>query len=121
MSIESRILLSNLSTESPDLSIYSYSDKGLGSGYHQNKDALHTFQFILDNFKGSIKIQATLESYPGENSWVDVSYDSGSVLENLDSSPATSTASRNITGNWVWFRVAYIIEEGTISQIRYKF
>ncbi len=121
MSIESKILLSNITEESIDLDIFSYSDKNIGAGYHQTKSSLHTFQFSLDNFKGDIKIQGTLSLYPGESDWVDLTYDNGSALTNLDSSPNTSSATRNITGNWVWFRAAYVLEEGTITQIRYNF
>jgi hypothetical protein len=120
MPIETVILVESESGESPDLETFSYSDKKPGAGYHRRADGLHTVQFELNDFKGSIKIQGTLESYPGDNDWVDLSFDSGSPLESLDSSPLITNAVRNITGNWVWIRASWVLEQGSITRIRYN-
>jgi hypothetical protein len=119
MSTESITLLSSISTESMDLEIYSAKQKG--AGYHRRADGLHTVHFQLDQFKGSIKIQGTLQMYPGEDDWVDLEFDSGSSLESIDSTNLTSDESRNFTGNWLWIRAAYTLEQGTIISIRYNF
>ena len=119
MSTESITLLSSISTESSDLEIYSAKQKG--AGYHRRADGLHTVHFQLDQFKGSIKIQGTLQMYPGEDDWVDLEFDSGSSLESIDSTNLTSDESRNFTGNWLWIRAAYNLQNGTINQIRYNF
>ena len=121
MSIESIVLVSNYSIDSSPLS-EAYSAKQPGAGHHTFNNGLHTVEFILDNFKGSIKIQATLALYPGDADWIDIIYDNeGLQLEALDSTPATITAIRNFTGKFVWIRAAYTLEQGTITQIRYNY
>jgi len=120
MTVESILLLGTTSVESQDLTIYSYSDKKKGAGYNRRADGLHTVQFQLDQFKGSINIQGTLELYPGEKDWVDLEYDQGNSLESLDSTELTTNEIRNITGNWVWIRAAWVLEQGTITRIRYN-
>lgn len=117
MAVENTILLSETNTESSD---FLYSEKQKGAGYHRLENALHTAVFRFDNFKGSIKIQATLALYPGEDDWFDVVYDSGTSLESVDSTPLLTTETRNFTGNFVWIRAAYRIEEGTVTEIRYS-
>lgn len=121
MTIESYLILENVSTESTDLSVYTYSDKKPGAGYSLRNNGLHTVQFQLDNFKGAIKLQGTLEKYPGEADWIDLNYDSGNSLDALDSSVHSTDEIRNFTGNWLWIRVGYVLEQGTIQSIRYNF
>lgn len=121
MSIESIVLLSNISLESTDTTVYSYSEKQKGAGYARRSDGTHTVHFQLDQLKGSVKMQGTLQMYPGENDWVDLEYDSGISLESIDSTLLTTDETRNFTGNWLWIRAAYIIEQGTITSIRYNF
>lgn len=117
MAFETVTLLENISAED---TVYNYSDKKIGAGYHRKSSGLHTFQFELENFKGTVKIQGTLELYPGDDDWVDLDFDSGSPLEALDSTPLVANATRNITGNWLWIRAAYILEQGTITKIRFS-
>lgn len=118
MSIENVILLSSTNSESADLV---YSDKQKGAGYHRRYDAVHTAVFTFDNFKGSVKLQATLSLYPGDDDWFDIEYDSGLSLESVDSTPLLTTELRNFTGNFIWIRAAYQLTEGTITQIRYSY
>lgn len=115
------ILIENFSTESTDLDKYSYSDKKIGSGYYRKGDGLHTVEISLDNFKGSIKLQGTLDLYPGENSWSDLRFVTGNDLESVDSSNITANLTRNFKGNWIWVRSAHVLEQGTIQSIRYTF
>lgn len=118
MSIENVILLSSISSESES---WVYSDRQKGAGYHRRYDAVHTAVFTFDNFKGSVKLQATLSLYPGVDDWFDVEYDSGLALESVDSTPLLTTELRNFTGNFIWIRAAYQLTEGTITQIRYSY
>jgi len=117
MAVENTILLTETSTESAE---YLYSQKQKGAGYHRLEYPLHTVTFQFDNFKGSVKLQATLSLYPSEDDWFDINYDSGDSLESVDSTPLLTTVSRNFTGNFVWIRSAYRIEEGSIIEIRYS-
>lgn len=117
MPIETFTLVENVSEENIE---FVYSEKKAAAGYHRRSSGLHTFQFELDNFKGTIKIQGTLDLYPGDDDWVDLDFDSGSPLESLDSTPLVTNETRNITGNWVWIRAACLLEQGTITKIRFN-
>ncbi len=120
MSKETLVLLSNASDDSQPTT-WQYSEKNRGSGYYKTGSGVHTVVFDFDNFKGSVKIQATLELYPGNNDWFDVVYDSSDVtLTALDSTPITSNATCTFTGHFVFIRAAYQLEEGTITEIRYN-
>lgn len=116
MSTENHILVANISTESVDSS-YAYSIKNKGAGYNKNGDGVHTVVYTLDSFIGTIKIQGTLELYPGESDWVDVA---GTDLGG-DSSVFSSSQNRTFTGKFIWIRAAYNLQNGTINQIRYNF
>jgi hypothetical protein len=120
MSIETIVLLSNATDDSQPL-VYQYSDKSRGAGYYKNGNGTHTAVFAFDNFKGSVKIQATLELYPGDADWFDVIYNSNDVdLTAIDSTPLTANATCTFTGKFVFIRAAYQLEEGTITEIRYN-
>lgn len=116
MTVENRILLSNITAEATD-STFSFGDKKKGAGYHKNSDGLHTVVYQVDNFLGTIKIQATLELYPGPNDWFDVS---GTELGGDSTIFSTSTKSFNFIGKFVWIRAAYNLQNGTITEIRYN-
>jgi hypothetical protein len=114
MSIEIHTLLSNITTESSD-STLSYGEKSKGAGYHKGNSGLHTVVYNLDNFTGTIKLQGTLELYPGEGDWFDID---GTNLEGVI---GTSLETVNFTGNFVWIRAAYNLQTGTITEIRYNY
>jgi hypothetical protein len=121
MSTESIVLVSNYSYDDEPSTVF-YSEKQKGAGYHQYNDGVHTVVFQFNNFKGSVKIQATLELYPGNNDWVDVVYDTISTsLDALDSTPLVGAANCTFTGKFVWIRAAYTLEQGTITTIRYNY
>ena len=121
MSIETIVLLSNAADDSQP-SVWQYSQKNKGAGYHKINNGVHTVFFELDNFKGSIKIQATLELYPTESDWFDVVYDSSDIsLTAIDSTPVTNNATCTFTGKFVFIRAAYQLEQGTITEIRYNY
>lgn len=117
MSIETKVLLENITAESSGTAL-SYGDKNKGAGYHKNNNGIHTVFYQLDNFIGSIKIQGTLELYPGPSDWVDID---GTEIEISDSSALTSNEVKNFTGKFVYIRAAYNLQNGTISQIRYNY
>lgn len=118
MSKESYLLVSNVNAEAVDDELV-YSDKKQGSGYHRYGDGIHTVIYDVDSFKGVIKLQGTLELYPGENDWIDIN----DTLIGLgaDSSAWTILHTVNFTGNFVWLRAAYNLQDGTIKQIRYNY
>lgn len=119
MSTESIILVSEKSTESAD-SGYIYSSKNKGAGYNKNGDGIHTAVYVVNDFIGTIKLQGTLELYPGENDWVDIDGTEQGLAD--DSSAWTdSTYTSTFTGKFVWIRAAYNIQNGTITEIRYNY
>lgn len=116
MSTESTILISNINTEALDLN-FTYGEKQKGAGYNRKSDGLHTAVYTFDNFKGTVKIQGTLEMFPGESDWVDIS---GTVIGGDSAVITASTKTRNFTGNFVWIRAAYNVQDGTIVSVRYN-
>ena len=84
------------------------------ANYYGAFGGLQTIAFYLNGFQGRIKLEATLESDPTEDSdWFRV-YD----VDYTDSSEGSINFSTNITGNFVWMRAR--IEEftgGTITKI----
>lgn len=116
MQSESYLLLNNVSTESNE---FLFSDKNQGAGYHNLLDNLHTVQFSFDQFVGTCKIQGTLSLYPSDNDWVDINPDTVTITVD-DSTSLTSSETRNFSGNFIWIRAAYRIEQGTITEIRYN-
>ncbi len=121
MSTETIVLLSNASDDSQPTT-WQYSEKNRGSGYYKTGNGVHTVVFEFDNFKGGVKIQATLELYPNDDDWFDVVYDADvTSLTALDSTPVVANAVCTFTGKFVFIRAAYMLEEGTITEIRYNY
>jgi hypothetical protein len=113
MSTESHILLSNIIAETTG-----YGEKRKGAGYNRRSDGLHTVVYAVNAFDGIITIQGSLEMFPGNADWVDVtSYNFGgdSTASNI-----TTTYSENFYGNFVWIRAKYTITDGTIVSVRYN-
>ena len=108
--------MSDISTESQDSS-FSYGGKQPGAGYNRRSDGVHTAIYSFDNFSGTVKIQGTLELYPGENDWFDIS---GTEFGGDSTVVTSSSYSRNFTGNFLYIRAAYNLQNGTITEIRYN-
>lgn len=117
MSSKTQILLENISSEAAD-SGYSFGVKRPAAGYHRTRDNIHTVLYVVSDFVGSLKLQGTLKLDPSDNDWVDI--DNTSI--GGDSTAFTSSnISSNFTGNFVWVRAAYNIQNGTISKISFSF
>ena len=93
------------------------SDKQKGAGYHNITDSLHTLVYSVTSFKGSIKLQATLVLDPADTDWFDLS----NTELGGDSSVFTAVQPINFTGNFVWIRAVYTLENGSINEIRYSY
>lgn len=121
---ESKTLLENVSTENP--STYLYSEKQIGAGYHTKNDGVHTVYTIVNAFLGDIIIQGTLEQYPStdDTDWVDITTFGGdSTLYNQPNNTdvVDYDFSDTFTGKFIWIRVKYRLENGTIREIRYNY
>jgi hypothetical protein len=121
MSIESTILVENFSDDSQP-STFRYTDKSKGWGYHRRLgSAQHTAQISYENFVGEVKFQATLALYPSDNDWFDIVYDDNVSAIIADSTAPTDSIVRNFTGNFVFVRAVYRLEQGIIQEIRYNY
>lgn len=118
MSIETTILAQNIIAESVDSS-WAYSDKKKGAGYHKTGNTVHTYLYETIDFIGTIKLQATLELYPGDNDWVDVE---GTLKEGQNDSTVfqSGAATGTFSGNFIWIRAAYNLQNGTITSLRFN-
>jgi hypothetical protein len=117
MSTENKVLASNVSVEAVAAE-FSYGSKNKGAGYHKNTDGVHTVVYEFDNFVGTVKIQGTLELYPGPNDWVDVA---GTAIDISDSSALSNNETRTFVGKFVYIRAAYNVQNGIITEIRYNY
>jgi hypothetical protein len=81
------------------------SDKLKGDGYYNASDGLHTVTYTVSaGFLGTLTMQATLASMPGDGDWFSVS-NTTVVYNNVNGIPATTTTNYvNFTGNFVWVR-----------------
>jgi hypothetical protein len=116
MSIETIVLLENISTEAATAG-FSYGEKRKGAGYHKSNNGVHTAVFQFNNFVGTVKIQGTLELYPNDTDWVDID---GTTITVEDSSALTNDETRTFIGKFVYIRAAYNVQNGTITEIRYN-
>jgi len=110
---ESITLAENIAIES---TAFEFTFKNKGAGYAGRLDTTTTVQYLLDNFSGTVKMQGTLELYPGDNDWVDID----STVVDDDSSSADDDYVFSFNGNFVWLRAAYKLTDGTILSIRYN-
>lgn len=117
MSIEVQTLLENISTESIDSSLV-YSDKKPAAGYHKKVQNLHTVSYVVEQFIGSLKLQGTLKLDPSDTDWFDIDNTSISGDSTLFNN---GTLDRNFTGNFVWIRAAYNVQNGSIIKILFGF
>jgi len=124
MSFETVKLLENITVNSAygrdynsllDSETLFYSDKGRGAGYYKSNNGIQTVFFHVESFVGTIKIQATLELNPGDIDWFDAHIETFA----LDSS--NSNRSATLTGNFVYLRAEYHIENGEIIDVRYNY
>jgi len=84
------------------------------ANYYGGFGGLQTIAFYLSQFQGRIRIEATLESQPTQNSdWFQV-YD----VDYTDSSLGDINFSTNITGNFTWIRArVQDFAAGTITKV----
>lgn len=75
-----------------------------GDGYYGRSDGLHTVQYNVNGFIGTITMQATLSLEPTDIDWFTVTGTSH-ISESSDTDFATGSFIYNFTGNYVWVRV----------------
>jgi hypothetical protein len=97
-----------------------FSDQHKGNGYFGAGDGLHTVMYVTDmNFQGTITMQASLATAPGDNDWFDI--DNTAVRYTyLDERTTSSTDVFNFVGNFVWVRGSVSINNGSVLYIQYN-
>jgi hypothetical protein len=109
MAANSEIILSAQTHPGDSTSEVVIGDKYKGDGYYGRSDGLHTIQYNLDEFTGTVIIEGTLEVDPSDSDWFSVhSYVANQETENKISS---------FTGNYVWIRAKIIYTDGTLNSI----
>ena len=107
------------------------SEKVKGDAYFGQSDGLHTIMVNLNGFTGTVKIQGSLETTPGDNDWFDIELGSddlsvdtsGLITKQVSESliyniVETSMKAYNAVGNFVWLRANISNwQSGTISSI----
>lgn len=114
MSSNSQVLLSH-QVHAGDSAIETItSNPAKGDGFYGRSDGVHTVQYSIENFVGTITIQATLATEPVDNDWFSV-YDQS--YPELNNDPETTVNIVNFTGNYVWVRAAVSYSDGIINSI----
>ena len=90
-------------------------DKFKGDGYYGRSDGLHTIQYDISGFIGTVNIQATLAIDPVESDWFTVYTQAHPV--SADEGTTTSVIA-NFTGNYVWVRAYIEYTDGVINFIK---
>lgn len=85
-------------------------DKYKGDGYYGRSDGLHTIQYDLAGFTGTVTVQGTLATDPTSSDWFTV-YTNNYASE-------TKTVIANFTGNYVWVRAYVEYTDGAINHIK---
>lgn len=93
------------------------SDKLKGDGYYSRSDGIHTVQYNLNGFLGSIVVQGTLATAPIEEDWSTIaSTMHQAVIE--DEITRNGGFIKNFTGNYVWVRIAITNwSDGSVTSI----
>lgn len=95
-------------------------DKHPGDGYYGRSDGLHTVQYSLVGYQGTISIQATLATQPTEQDWFTVyTMPYQLSINQYTLGPQRLSNIINFTGNYVWIR-AVLSEwvDGAVDFIR---
>lgn len=111
----SQLILSNQVHPGDSSSETVTSNQFKGDGYYGRADGLHTVQYSLIGFIGTINMQATLASDPTEDDWFTV-IGAEHVSGSADDVNATGGFVYNFTGNFVWVRA--VVSDWTDGSIR---
>ena len=93
-------------------------EKFKGDGYYGRSDGLHTVQYTVSGFEGSIDIQATLATTPTDDDYFTVA--SAQHISTFEDSSNAKDGSfiYNFTGNYVWIRAkVHTWTDGNVSSI----
>lgn len=114
MSSNSQLILSQQSHPGDSTVETVVGDASKGDGFYGRSDGIHTVQYSIKGFTGTVIIEATLASEPVENDWF-VVYEQ--FYPDLNAEPATTSKVTNFTGNYVWIRAKVVYTDGVVNSI----
>jgi hypothetical protein len=114
MSSNSKIILSQHTHSGSILSEAIVGEKEKGDGFYGRSDGIHTVQYSVTEFEGTVIIEATLATEPVEADWFPV-YQQSHPTD--DDDLITITKITNFTGNYVWVRAKVVYFEGTVNRV----
>jgi hypothetical protein len=95
-----------------------FSEKYKGDGYYGRSDGLHTVQYNLTGFRGTVSIQASLAVEPVDQDWFTVYSNTYELSGNQSDSTLEKLSNLvNFTGNYVWIRARIEYTDGTVNSI----
>jgi hypothetical protein len=132
MAARSEIILSNQTHPDGSTAESLVGERFKGDGYYGRSDGIHTVQWSVANFVGTISIQGSLTVDPQESDWFTVRLGNNneftldttgkisvlSLNSLIYSEPTTGAFTYNFVGNYVWVRAR--IENwtaGTVNSI----
>jgi hypothetical protein len=117
MSANSEIILSGQTHPGDSTTETVTGEKFKGDGFYSRSDGVHTVQYSVISFVGTIEVQATLATNPTSSDWFTVSTATHTSTD-TDTSESDGSFIKNFVGNYVWVR-AHIRNwtDGTISSI----
>ena len=90
-------------------------EKFRGDGYYGRSDGFHTVQYDINEFIGTVAMQATLAINPAEADWFTVYTQAYPVANDVGTTTSIIT---NFTGNYVWVRAVITYTDGTVNSIK---
>ena len=92
-------------------------DQFKGDGFYGSSDGLHTAQYAVSEFIGTVVMQATLSVTPTEADWFTLS-DTEHISPSVSDINASISVVKNFTGNYTWTRVnVQNWTSGSITQV----
>lgn len=89
-------------------------DRSKGDGFYGRSDGIHTVQYSIEDFTGTVIIEATLATEPVDTDWFRV-YEQ--TYPELNNDPTTTSKIANFTGNYVWVRAKIVYSGGVVHSI----
>ena len=114
MSSNSKVILSQQVHQGDSAVQTVVGDASKGDGFYGRSDGIHTVQYSISGFTGSVIIEATLATEPVDQDWFPVYTQSYPELNN---EPATTSKIANFTGNYVWVRAKVVFSDGVVNSI----
>jgi len=114
MSSNSELILSQTSHSGDSSTETVVGEKFKGDGFYGRSDGIHTVQYAVTAFAGTVTIQATLATEPVDSDWFSV-YEQSYPLDGENRT--TKSNITNFTGNYVWIRAKIVYSDGVVNRI----